>query len=129
LLHFGHLTDFPAGTRFGDFMVTPQSGFGHVYETAINNSAIRPQANEMKEQKYRTPMLPWPPDVEFHSLLCFLCFFVTRELAAKKHKRHKNNESREWNSADCHSNRYSDQPYFLSSFSKTYCLGFQVISR
>jgi hypothetical protein len=48
LLHFGHLTDFPAWTRFGVFRVTPQSGFGQVYETAINNSAIRPLGDKQK---------------------------------------------------------------------------------
>ena len=39
-MHFGHGTDFPAGMRFGVLSVTPQSGFGHVYETDINDPAI-----------------------------------------------------------------------------------------
>jgi len=35
-VHFGHFTGFPAGTGVGVFSVTPQSAFGHLYETDID---------------------------------------------------------------------------------------------
>src|SRR5262249_42858764 len=38
--HFGHFTRLPGGTAFAVFSVTPQSVFGHLYETDIKASPL-----------------------------------------------------------------------------------------